>query len=55
MINTKQIVDNPNKRILNSSKHIHDTADNTNTKTAKLAAADERTHARLTETASNHP
>ena len=31
MNNTKQIIDNHNKRILNSSKHINDTADNTNT------------------------
>ena len=35
MNNTKQIIDNHNKRILNSSKHINDTADNTNTKDSK--------------------
>ena len=35
MNNTKQIIDNHNKRILNSSKHINDTADNTNTKDTK--------------------
>ena len=29
MNNTKQIIDNHNKRILNSSKHIKDTAANT--------------------------
>ena len=32
MNNTKQIIDNHNKCILNSSRHIDDTADNTNTK-----------------------
>ena len=35
MNNTKQIIDNHNKRILNSSKHINDNADNTNTKDSK--------------------
>ena len=35
MNDTKQIIDNHNKRILNSSKHINDTADNTNTKDSK--------------------
>ena len=35
MNNTKQIIDNHNKCILNSSKHINDTADNTNTKDTK--------------------
>ena len=30
------------KRILNSFKHIHETADNTSTKTPKLATADRR-------------
>ena len=35
MNNTKQIIDNHNKCILNSSKHINDTADNTNTKDSK--------------------
>ena len=57
MNNTEQIIDNHNNCILNSSKHINDTADNTNTKktkTPKLATADRSTHAHLTETASNH-
>ena len=31
----EQIVDNHNKRILNSTKHINDTAYNTNTKDSK--------------------
>ena len=35
MNNTKQIIDNHNKCILNSSKHINDTADNINTKDSK--------------------
>ena len=35
MNGTKQIVDKDNKRILYSSKHINDTADNTNTKDTK--------------------
>ena len=35
MNNTKQIIDNHNKCILNSSKHINDTADYTNTKDTK--------------------
>ena len=32
MNNTKQIIDNHNKRILNSSKHINDTTDNSTKK-----------------------
>ena len=32
MNNTKQIINNHNKCILNSSKHMDDTADNTNTR-----------------------
>ena len=32
MNSIKQIMDNHNKSILNSSKNINDTADNTNTK-----------------------
>ena len=32
MNNTKQIIDNHNEHILNSSKHIDDTTDNTNTR-----------------------
>ena len=35
MNNTEQIIDNQNNCILNSSKHINDTADNTNTKDTK--------------------
>ena len=35
MNNTKQIIDNHNKHILNSSKHNDDTADKTNTKDTK--------------------
>ena len=35
MNNTKQIIDNHNKRIPNSSKHISVTIDNTNTKDTK--------------------
>ena len=35
MNNTKQITDNHNKHILNSSKHNDDTTDNTNTKDTK--------------------
>ena len=35
MNNTKQIINNHKKRILNSSKHINDTTDNTNTKDTK--------------------
>ena len=35
MNNTEQIIDNHNNCILNSSKHINDTADNTNTKDTK--------------------
>ena len=35
MNNTKQIIDNHNKHILNSSKHNDDTTDNTNTKDTK--------------------
>ena len=35
MNNTKQTIDNNNKRILNSSKPFNDTANNTNTKDAK--------------------
>ena len=54
MDSTKQIINNHNKCILNSSKHIDDTADNTHTKDTKTAAADRRTHAHLTETASVH-
>ena len=52
--NTKQTIANHNKRNLNSSKHIDDTADNTHTKDTQTAAADRRTHAHLTETASSH-
>ena len=35
---TLQIIDNHNKGILNSSKHVNDTADNTNTKDTKTYA-----------------
>ena len=35
MNNTKQIIDNHNKRILNSSKHINDTTDNSTKKYTK--------------------
>ena len=54
MNNTKQIINNHNKHILNSSKLINDTTDNTNTKTPKIAAVNRRTHAHLTETATSH-
>ena len=36
--NTRQIIANHNKRNLNSSKHIDDTADNTNTKDTKTCS-----------------
>ena len=56
MNNTKQIINNHNKCILNSSKHIHSmTPQMTPTqKTKKLATADRKTYARSMETASNH-
>ena len=38
MNNTKQIIDNHNKCILNSFKHINDTIDNTNTKDTKTCS-----------------
>ena len=38
MNNTEQIIDNHNKCILNSSKHINDTTDNTNTKDTKTCS-----------------
>ena len=38
MNNTKQIIDNHNKCIVNSSKHINDTIDNTNTKDSKTCS-----------------
>ena len=38
MKSTKQIVDNHNKCILNSSKHVNDTTDNTNTKDTKTCS-----------------
>ena len=46
MNNTKQIIDNHNKCILNPPVHTDKTANN--------VTADKRTHAHLTETASNH-
>ena len=54
MNNTKQIIDNHNKHILNSSKHNDGTADNTNTKDTKIAAVNRKTHAHLKETATSH-
>ena len=56
MNNTKQIINNHNKCILNSSKHIYSiTPQMTPTqKTKKLATADRRTYAHSMETASNH-
>ena len=54
MNNTKQIINNHIKRILNLSKHINDTTDGTNTKDTKLVAADRKSHAHLMETASSH-
>ena len=56
MNNTKQIIDNHNKCILNSSKHIYSiTSQMTPTqKTKKLATANRRTYAHSMETASNH-
>ena len=56
MNNTKQIINNHNKCILNSSKHIYSiTSQMTPTqKTKKLATADRRTYAHSMETASNH-
>ena len=53
MNNTKQIIDNHNKRILNSAVHTDETANNAIEKT-KHATTNKRTHAHLTETASNH-
>ena len=51
MNNTKQIIDNHNKRILNSSKHTDKSTDNSVLK--NHATADKRTHTLLTETAFN--
>ena len=42
MNNTKQIINNHNKRILNSSKHINDTTDNTNTKDTKNCSCQQK-------------
>ena len=54
MNKTKQIIDNHDKCILNPSKHINDTENNTNTKETTTTTAHRRTQAHLTETASNH-
>ena len=43
MNNTKQTIANRNKCILNSSKHIDDTADNTNTKDTKTCSCKQNT------------
>ena len=43
MNNTKQIINNHKKRILNSSKHINDTTDNTNTKDTKNCSCPQNT------------
>ena len=53
MNNTKQIIDNHNKRILCPSEHIDSTADDTAIN-IKHATADKITYAHSTETASNH-
>ena len=42
MNNTKQIINNHKKRILNSSKHINDTTDNTNTKDTKNCSCQQK-------------
>ena len=42
MNNTKQIIDNHKKRILNSSKHINDTTDNSNTKDTKNCSCQQK-------------
>ena len=54
MNNTKQTINKNNKCILNSSKPFNDTANSTNTKDTKFSAANRRTNAHLTETASSH-
>ena len=43
MNNTKQIINNHNKCILNSSKHMDDTADNTNTRDTKTCSCQQNT------------
>ena len=42
MNNTKQIINNHKKRILNSSKHINDTTDNSNTKDTKNCSCQQK-------------
>ena len=42
MKSTKQIIDNHNKHICNSSKHVDDTTDNTNTKDTKMRSCRQR-------------
>ena len=42
MNNTKQIINNHNRCILNSSKHINDTTDNTNTKDTKNCSCQQK-------------
>ena len=42
MNNTKQIINNHNKHILNSSKHINDTTDNSNTKDTKNCSCQQK-------------
>ena len=42
MNNTKQIIDNHKKGILNSSKHINDTTDNSNTKDTKNCSCQQK-------------
>ena len=42
MNNTKQTIDNHNKRILNSSKPFNDTANNTNTKDTKTCSCQQK-------------
>ena len=42
MSNTKQTIDNHNKRILNSSKPLNDTANNTNTKDTKTCSCQQK-------------
>ena len=53
MNNTKQIIDNHNKRILTASIQTDDAA-TAATLITRHATADKRTHARSTETACNH-
>ena len=53
MNNIKQVIDNHNKSILNSSKNINDTSDNANTKYTKTCSCQQKNTCPPNRTASS--